>query len=94
MEAGVWGGPGGLAKQQCGRKGPMRMGHGVCSGGAWGQDAGQLAELGRVPWRLLVLLLVVAALSLDGNYRLCCQFSWALPSVQAAARSHRLKHWS
>lgn len=33
----------------------------------------------------------VAALSLDRNCRLCCQFSWALPNVQAAAGNYRLK---
>jgi len=45
----------------------------VCSValGAWQQGAGQLAGLGRMPWRLLVLLSVDAALSSYSNCRLC-----------------------
>lgn len=60
--------------------------------GAWWQGAGQLAGLDRVPWRLLVLLFVVAALSLDRKFGLCCQLSWALPNVQAAAGNYRPRH--
>lgn len=58
-----------LAKKQCGRNGSVGVGHAVCcvALGAWGQGAGQLAELARVLWGCCCLWLLSVWIETAGS---------------------------